>query len=225
MEGPWTIAGTIIGAVVLSLTGWEIVIKPIWRQRRLKKPCKAWFVIQSLSHENMSYAVQDDKEHFIEELALPANSDVEIEVIYVSSISFVVSEIQFGCGEQDSLDLDIKPSIVSYVTHFVERGTAEEDPGTHPDHNYTDRHKYYHIRKSKIIAAGETYSLGFKIKTRKAGRYKAHLFFIGEKTASTKNELHIRVEDKPVTQMKCVRPEHRWDGCFVMPKHNNLKNR
>jgi hypothetical protein len=86
MEGPWTITGTIIGAMVLLLTGWQIVVNPIWRQWRLKKPCKAWFVIQSLNHENMSYAVQDDKEHFIEELTLPANSEAEIEVIYIYRI-------------------------------------------------------------------------------------------------------------------------------------------
>jgi hypothetical protein len=78
-----------------------------------------------------------------------------------------------------------------------------------------------YIKKTKIIAAGETYSLGFKIKTRKTGRYRAHLFFIGEKTATTKNDLYIRVEDEPVTKMKCVRRAHRWDACFVLPKHNN----
>jgi len=66
-EGWWTVAGTIIAGLVLVIIGSEAV-KSLWRQWRLRKPCKAWFLIASLNQRNVSYAVQDDNEHYVEEL-------------------------------------------------------------------------------------------------------------------------------------------------------------
>ena len=137
--------------------------------------------------------------------------------MYRSSISFATSVIYFGCNEQDDLDLDTKPIIKSIYSRFIERGDPEESPESHPETNQADRHKYYHIRKPKIVARNETYPLGFKIQTRKAGIYRFRLFFSGEEVGTIKNNLFIQVEEKVGTRMKCTSPKHRWTGCFIQP--------
>jgi hypothetical protein len=216
MEGPWTIVGAIaaiVAAIGVIVSGARV----IWRRHRLKTPCKAWFSIPSLDQRTINYAVQDHREHYVEEMVLSTNSEVEIEILYRSSISFGVSAIYFGCNEQNDLDLDTKPIIKSIRSSFIERGTAEESPETRPDTNLTDRHKYYHIRRPKSIARTETYPLGFKIQTRKAGKYRFRLFFSGEEVGTIKNNLFIIVEEKVTTRMRCTSPKHRWTGCFIQP--------
>jgi hypothetical protein len=220
LEGPWAIGGAIAAIVaagiVIVSAGYEFILQPIWRRRKLKKPCEMWFAIPSLAQRKIDYAVQDLREHNVEELTLAANSQFEIEVLYRPIIGFVASEIYFGCDSQDYRHIETKPIIKSFCSRFIERGTNEESPETHPDTNYADRHKYYHIRKQRNAARHEIYSIGFKIQTREVGRYEFKLFFIGEEVGSA-NRLFIRVEDRAVTRMRCVHRDHRWTGCFIQP--------
>ena len=220
-EGPWTVVGAvaaIVAAIVVIISGaYEFVAHPMLRRRRLKTPCRAWFAISSLNQRTIDYAVQDGREHYLHELTLAANSEYEIEVLYQPTIGFIASEIYFGCNAQDNRDIDRKPTIESFCSRFVERGTSEESPETHPDTNSTDRHKYYHLKKQKNVARDEIYSMGFKIKTRGSGRYEFRIFFVGEEVGCIKNKLFIRVEEHPATRMRCVLKEHRWTGCFIQP--------
>jgi hypothetical protein len=218
-EGPWTIAGTIaaiIAAIVVILSGlYQFVFQPIWCRRKHKHPCKAWFLIPSLDQRKISYAVQNHREHYVEELVLSANSEFEIEILYVPSVSFTAAEIYFGCDDQNNIGLDAKPLIKSLFSHFIERGTNEESPETHPDTNNADRHKYYHIKKPKNITRHETYSIGVKIQTRSIGRYRFQLFFLSEEVGGVRNDMFISVEEAASTRMRCV--SHRWAGCFIQP--------
>jgi hypothetical protein len=220
-EGPWAIGGAIaatIAAVVATLSAaYEFLVRPTRRRHKLKRPCVARFTISSSEQRIISYAVQDKHEHHVEELTLAAHSEFEIEVLYWSKIDFAVSEIYFGCGEQDYHDLEGKPIIKSHCNLFIERGTKEESPETHPETNATDRHKFYHIKNLRVVAKNETYSLGFKIQTHEPGKYDFNLFFVGEEVGRLKNKLVIRVEERPVTRMRCVLAEHRWAGCFIQP--------
>jgi hypothetical protein len=219
IEGPWTIGGAVAAiiaavAVILAST-YEFIIRPWWRRRALRRPCKAWFLIASTNQRKISHAVQDNREHYVEELTLASNSEYEIEFLYVPSITFAASEIYFGFNKQDDRDLDTKPIIKSFCDHFIERGTSEESPETHPETNYADHHKYYHIRKPRTIARKEPYSVGCKIQTRQAGRYEFNLVFVSEETGQPTNKLFVRVEDNPTTKMKCIFPKHT--RCFVQP--------
>ena len=221
LEGPWAIGGAIaaiIGAVgVIISGGYEFLIRPYWRRKRLKRPCKACFLIAALDQRKISYAEQDAHEHYVEELTLASNSEYEIDFMYIPSVTFSVSEIYFGFNKQDYKDLNTKPIIKSFCNRFIERGTNEESPETHPDTNFADHHKFYHIRKPKNITRREPYCVGIKIQTRKAGLYEFNLVFSGEETGYSKNKLLVRVEDNPTTRMRCVLPQHRWTGCFVQP--------
>jgi hypothetical protein len=155
------------------------------------------------------------REHYVEELVLASNSEYEIEFLYMPSIAFPVSEIYFGFNEQNDRDLDTKPTIKSFYNHFIERGTKEESPETHPETNYVDHHKFYHLRKPRNIARKEPYIVGCKIQTRQAGRYEFNLIFAGEEVGRAQNKLFVTVENNPTTKMKCIFPKHR--GCFVQP--------
>jgi len=219
IEGPWAVGGAIaaiVAAVVVVISGvYEFMIRPWWRRRTLRQPCKAWFLVASTNQRKISYAVQDSREHYVEELTLASNSEYEIEFLYVPSITFVASEIYFGFNKQDDRDLDTKPIINSFCNRFIERGASEESPETHPETNYADHHKFYHIRKPRTIARKEPYSIGCKIQTRQAGRYEFNLVFASEEVGQPTNKLFVRVEDNPTTKMKCIFPKHR--KCFVQP--------
>jgi hypothetical protein len=221
IEGPWTIGGAvaaIVAAVVVVISGaYEFILGPRLRRRALRQPCNAWFLIASTNQRAISYAVQDNHEHYVEELTLASNTEYEVEFLYVPSVSFNASEIYFGFNNQDDRDLDTKPIIKSYCNRFVERGVSEESPETYPETNYVDHHEFYHLRKSRYIARKEPYSIGCKVQTRQAGRYEFNLLLVGEEVGSPKNKLFVRVEDSPTTSMKCVLPKHRRAGCFVQP--------
>jgi hypothetical protein len=220
-EGPWAIVGAIAAivgaAVVILASAYEFLVAPWWRRRALRRPCRAWFLISALNQRNISHAMQDQREHRVSELTLRSDSEFEIEMLYEPAIDFEVAEIYFGCEAQDNTRIDVKPIITSFCNRFIERGTNEESPDSHPDTNYTDHHKYYHLRKHKKIARGEPYSLGFKMKTRQSGRYEFRLVLVGEEVGHTKNKLFIRVEDVPTSRMRCVWKPHRWQGCFIQP--------
>jgi hypothetical protein len=218
VEGPWAIVGAIaavIAAIVVILSSvYEFIIEPIWRRRKLKRPCWAVFVISAAKKRPVRYVIQDTHEHLVTELTLPSNSEVEVEVEYSSSITFDVSEIYFGCVG----DMEAKPTITSIVFLFYKSGAPEESPGTHPGYNKIDEYEFYHIARPKHIARNEQYVLGFKMQTRKAGVYKFQLHFISETVGRPKNDLFIRVEDEPTTKMRCVsHRKYRWTGCFIQP--------
>jgi hypothetical protein len=191
----WTIAGAIAAIVAAAGVIYEFILKPYCRGRALRRPCKAWFLIASLSQGKISYAVQDEQEHYVEELTLASNSEYEIDFLYLPRIAFHVSEIYFGFNNQDDRDLETKPIIQSYWNRFVERGVSEETPETHPETNYVDHHKFYHLRKPRHLARKEPYCIGCKVQTRKAGRYEFNLVLCGEEIGTPKNKLFVRVED------------------------------
>jgi hypothetical protein len=137
LEGPWTISGAvaaIVAAVVVIISGtYEFILGPRWRRRVLKRPCKAWFLIASTQQRTISHAIQDHREHYVEELTLASDSEYELDFCYVPTITFTVSDIYFGFNKQDDRDLDTKPIIQSYYNRFIERGVGEESPETHPE--------------------------------------------------------------------------------------------
>jgi hypothetical protein len=106
MEGPWTIFAALAAAVGAAVVIYSTFFQPRLRRNNLKSPCIAWFEIVRSSQHLVSYAEQDDREHGVYELTLPTNALAEIEILYRSKISFLASEIYFGCGDQDYLELD-----------------------------------------------------------------------------------------------------------------------
>jgi hypothetical protein len=214
MEGPWTVVGTLAAVIGTAVIIYSVAIQPKLRRLNVKRPCIAWFEIPRSSQREVKYAVQDDREHSVHELTLPAHSEVQIEILYRSKVSFTAANIYFGCGDQDYRDLDRKPEITSVRYPFIAVGITKETPESHPETNAIDRHKFYHLRRPKNITNDETYSLGCEMRTREAGRYKFKIFFVSEEVGTTQNKLYIRVENAPSTNMKCV--DH--PSCYITPR-------
>lgn len=220
-ELPWTIGGAIAAAIAAAAAVTPLV-HSYSRRRKLKRPCKAWFAIPSSSQRLLDYIVQDSNEHYVEELTLSPHSEFDIEVLYRPTVDFTASVIYFGCGKQDYNDLETKPIIKSLCNFFIERGNKEESPESHPDANSTDRHKYYHIRRQKNLARGETYPIGFRIQTREVGVYAFHMCFVSEEVGELTNKLLVRVEGQAVSKMGCIYPGHT--RCLVQAQLRCLPN-
>ena len=91
----WMI-GAGIAALGLLVTAWAHVGRPWWRERRRKKPCKAYFVIRPRERIRQPYVVQDDTSHILKSLTLPSHSSMEIEMVYRPQVPFRLVELIFG---------------------------------------------------------------------------------------------------------------------------------
>ena len=81
---PWP---TILGFVTVSLIVSLQILKPWRRRSRLKRPFKARFVITARGRFSLSYIVQDDRDHFVKELVVPANSQIPIQIALEPKLS------------------------------------------------------------------------------------------------------------------------------------------
>jgi hypothetical protein len=208
-EGPWTIAGAVAAVIVLAVTGYDIVIKPLWRRFRLKEPCEVHFAIRPLQQARLDYILQDDVGHRVKELVVPANQLVEIEVGYEPKIAFHEFEFIFGCDGDETK----KPYATECINRLIDVGKSRWLPGQDDGH-WRDRHKYYHVVRDKPRAVGTHVAIGFMLQTGPAGIYPAKVSFLSNEMDTTLT-LRLRVEDKPLTQMRCHEKGHF--GCFVRP--------
>jgi hypothetical protein len=71
---PWPIASAVFSATAVLLIGYVQIVRPWCRRLKLKRPFEAYFLITSLGRFPMNYVLQDDQEHFVKELVVPAHS-------------------------------------------------------------------------------------------------------------------------------------------------------
>jgi hypothetical protein len=209
-EGIWTIIGAIASLLVLALVVWEIVLYPIIRRQRLKRPCRAHFVIRDLARVPLPYVVQDDQTHIVRELVLPSNSMSEIEIGYEPRIPFREVALVFACEGDESA----RPYAKERFSRFTRIGKNHWMPGADPT-DVVDVHNYYHVKRDVPRNTGSHFVTGFKLQTRAAGVYPVVVTFFTDEIEG-KVKLAIRVEDKPKTLMRCLEKGHH--GCFVRPR-------
>jgi hypothetical protein len=205
----WIVAATFLaGGTLVAYLIIEFVL-PAWRRRRLKHPCEVHFNVPG-RHEGveLTYAVQDDRTHHVDELVLPANSEVAIEIIYLPKLPFYESMIAFGCEG----NIDDKPYAIECFNRFNIKGKSRWVPGE-DDGNKLTRQKYYHIDRNEHRNIGTHRVVGYKLKTGSAGVFETRVFFMTDETEG-RATLTIRVEDEPKTLMRC-KLDH-WD-CYVYP--------
>ncbi len=217
---PWDMVAAISAlAGLLILLGWQIIyqsiLKPRLEVRKARKPCEIHFLIPEQHKRILSYASQDDKEHLVDELTLPSNSLVTIELWIKPKMNFHESEFYFGCEGDDVT----KPRPIEYDNRFVERGLASKaSPETDRNH-YVDHHAYYHVRTERDLISSEVYVRGFSLKTIAEGKYTARVFFHTSKVLG-RADISIRVEDQPTTEMRCA--IHK--SCFIKPMRQTNGN-
>ncbi|NJO34444.1 MAG: hypothetical protein HC869_16275, partial [Rhodospirillales bacterium] len=126
-------AGALLVAVHVQYVG------PWLRARKLKAPCDVRFVIREHRHVQLPHVIQDDDRHIVDELVLPSNSVVEIELGYRPRIPFKLVELVFGCEG----DLDAKPFVVEALDRFSPTHTSTPSKGEHK----RDIYKFWHVTR------------------------------------------------------------------------------
>jgi hypothetical protein len=163
----------LVGAVSLVIVATTQVIRPWLRCRKLKRPFDAYFSITSLHRFPLEYVVQDDQDHEVKELVVPAHSEIPIQIVLYPRLSFLEREIYFGCGE-NVFDPE-KPRAREYFVPFVvegERRSGKPD-AAHPRH-YIDYNGFYHVREDYLYT-NDTRVIGFKLVTKAPGDYPAQV--------------------------------------------------
>jgi hypothetical protein len=207
----WPMVGALLAGATLLTVLYVQFVRPALRRGKLRRPCKARFIITSATHRTIDYAVQNEHEHFVSEITLPANSEVDIELLFTPKVHFHESGIAFGCDE--TKNLQTKPYVIGYFNRFIEKGLNRLDPESAPGDHYLDHNKYYHMRRDEARILGRHFVVGYKLKTRDVGVYRATAFFVGEEVEG-RADLTIVVEDPPRTEMRCIKHY----GCRIKPR-------
>jgi hypothetical protein len=197
--------GPVIAGLALAAFSWVHWARPWLRERRLRHPCTAHFIIRPAGMRDLGYVIQDDDRHDVRQLVLPSNSTVEIDIGIRQLFAIKPHSIVFGCDG----DAASTPYATAYLIRYD--GNAEFQPGADAGHT-VDMHKYYHRPAPKPLNAGSHFNMSYRLVTRGPGLYKTKIFFLTDEFQASAT-LSILVEDRPRTRMKCI--QHR--GCYVRP--------
>src|SRR5260221_2920418 len=206
---PWVVVSPGLSAVVLAILIWVQFVRPWWRRKTLLTPGTIRFIITSRNRRILPYASQDDREHFVNEMIVPSNSEIPIELTFTPSLHFSSTELIFGfIGE----NLEEKPHVENYFTPFIIRGTMREGSPENNDNHYVDHHQHYHIKATRSYSVGTDFAFGFIVKTHNPGIYDAQITFSGDE-AEGNLTLKVRAENEPRAPMQCVMKGHK--NCVI----------
>jgi len=214
VEGPWTIAGTVIGACILVATLFLIVTTLIeWVRpgRRLKAliadPADVQFLIPSRAR-GCDHAIQDERNHLVTQLILPPNSDTLVEIRIAPRHTFETHTLQFGTPytEGDEEGYERKPRALSYLNPFIAVGVDRAGvPGETPGHKI-NTHGYYQLEMPWYWNPQTIRVIGLKVRTRSKGTYEWQTVLAGADFVAFK-KLSIVVTNLPL-RMNCINPAH-----------------
>jgi hypothetical protein len=204
----WVVVGAIFAGGLLVLYVAKEIIPQVYRHFRLKRPCKASFVITSDDRAKIDYAIQDDKEHLVGRIIVPANRDLYVQLLLKAKTAFTQRHIVFGFDPEPERRV---PQIDHYKLQFVKVGNSEKFPGRDEGH-WIDHHDFYHITEERYRGARQAFTYGFIIKTRDPGDYKLKIE-IGVEDKHVTYLMDFAVSDAHREKMRCT--EHF--GCWVSP--------
>jgi hypothetical protein len=216
---PWSIAAAIFSGLSL-LTIWYInFVKPRRKSRLLHRATRSHFLVPSAVQHGCDYANQDDKDHTLNELSLPPNSEFTIDLIIRIHAPISFSEIIIGFkGEPEK-----KPYFIKYYNRYISIGKGREvDPSRETTDDYVDKYFYYHRRQQRSLNAGITFSLAFTMKTRDVGLYPLHLYFVSTEPLGEEFGLFVTVEQQPNIRLVCV--DHTHLPCVITPTAFQRRN-
>lgn len=168
---------------------------------------KIGFLITDVKRYKLTYVHQDEKEHLVEELILPAYKEVPIMIWLKPSSNYTVEDRYFGCEG----DYEKKPEPISYFNPFILRGKRREITPEEDSDHYVDFHKYYHTKKRQEYTKDEVYVAGYKIKTYEEGDYRAQYIMRTPNTVKT-YKLQIKVRKESIKEKtRCLMHEN----CYI----------
>jgi hypothetical protein len=205
----WVVAAALLAGGTFAAYLIVEAILPAIRKHRLKHPCEVHFNVIGRHEGEITYAIQDDRTHHVDELVLPANSEIPIEIIYLPKLPFYETKLAFGCEG----NIEGKPYATECFSRFNLKGKSQWIPGVDDGH-YLTRHKFYQMDREQHRNTGTHRVVGFKLKTENVGVFDARVYFMTDEVEGSA-KLTIRVEEKPKTTVRCIIKDH-WD-CYVYP--------
>lgn len=208
LEPSWIAVG--VGLIAACLAAYNIVGKPLLRNRLLKRPVTMYCTVPARKHYDLGYVVQDDREHFVESLTLPSNSRCNVQFVFIARTTFTQSRVLFGFKEGPARH----PEVLEYHDLYFRSGSLGRGrPGKPREHAMTI-HDDYQIESDFKRIKGEPFTLGYVIQTRDPGRYTLYFQFSAEEVQSS-YPFTVIVEDRPSTVMPCFGKTHSY--CNVKP--------
>jgi hypothetical protein len=213
---PWPIISVVVALFTWTVTVLTIIYynsRPERRERKLKiGAATTSFIIPSSKHHDCSFAKQDELSHEVKQIVVPSHSEVIVDLIIKPLLDFNTTQVYFGFeGNEND-----RPKVLEYCNRFIVKGHRRHViPGKGQYEDYTDKYHYYHAVESIQWSKDDVKAMGFKIKTRRPGRYQAKMTLIGDVVACALMELTVRVETEPQHRMVCVTPEHMSRNCAV----------
>jgi len=172
LSWPWSVVAAIVSILIFIMAVYDRHKK--WKEKRrlenvLKDPFETHFLIPKATEHTINYYSQDHTYHYLSELTLPSDSEVDILIWMNPRLDLVVAELQFGCiGDNES-----KPEPLYYFNPWVKKGVGREGrPGVDEGH-YIDSANYYHIVcRRREWPKDESLISGLRIKTKGKGTWR-----------------------------------------------------
>lgn len=205
----WIVGAAVFAGLTFVFYLLRDVIPATYRYFRLKRPCEIFFVITSYDRGKVDYVVQDEDEHFVRELIVPANRDVYVQIQLKTKTAFTQRYLAVEFVKKPSGGK--VPVVDHYKLQFIKVGKDEKFPKTDEGH-WVDHHDIYHITEERQRLAGQDIPYGFIVKTRDPGRYQMKVH-VGVDNKGIELVLDFVVEDPHRTKMRCT----RHFGCLISP--------
>lgn len=219
-EGPWTIWGAkaAIGGAFVALATLIIVAGQAFylpkrqlkkRREELRNPVDIYFLIPPKAQRLIDYAIQNDLEHWLDELTIPPFSTTVIELRIAPRTTFTTRVLQFGCSDAEGNEDAHPPKPIEVDRVYMKQGLDKiGKPGETPGHSINSR-DHYEVREDMYWNAETVIVRGLKIQTGPPGTYNLIVTFFGNEFVAAKElELVLRVDDKPSLNLICINPDH-----------------
>jgi hypothetical protein len=200
-------------AVVLYFAR-EFIVPYFHRRTLLARAVDASWCITSGDRYQLKYASQDNDEHEVMDLVLPADTpELFLHVLLKARTSFVLTHVEFGFTGA----INAKPAFQYWFHPFIARGRQKKYPDyAHPSYDpthYADYHGNYHITTEASVPKNEVLTYGFMIDTHQPGVYQFTVAMNADGVLS-KTSLTLQVKNVPFEELvRCVDEKHH--ECFV----------
>jgi hypothetical protein len=201
----WPVASVCIGALILLVSIYINFMKPWWRNYRVKHPGKIHLLITAAHLADIHYAKQNDQEHRIKELVLPAHREAYVQLLMPSpKITLHLTGLSFGFQGNNNE----KPEPLKYAPLFM---PGRERIPKGPEGDQIDFHRYYQMKVDSWINQREPYTIGFLVQTKDPGAFRAELILRSTEGVAY-SFYKVKVESSPFSSMICI--DHR--NCLIL---------
>jgi hypothetical protein len=178
----WWLAPLIAGVGVISIVWFNYGERKL-REWRMRKPYSVCFKLG-----------QSGDAPTAQELTVPANSEVQIDLRLRSPLQYVEHEIVASFDGRENE----RPQFKRVSQPFVKVGLLKNRSPEKDEGHYIDYNDSYHIKTRTDRIADEPFTLGFLVQTRNPGRYPIEILATTDAgKARPKNKPVLIVEPEP----------------------------